>query len=161
MLEVGAGTGTNVPLIAERVGASGWIVGLDISRAMLRRCDEKLRRQGRKAALIEAEAAHLPFAPDAFDAVLHHGGFAEFGNKRGAIDEMVRVAKPHARIVICDAALPTDHRLSLASRLLLRLQPDYRRPPPMDLLPPDATDAALSWFHAGAWYLIEFSKPER
>ena len=159
VLEVSVGTGTNLPLIAEQVGPEGRIVGLDISAAMLRRCRRKLRRQGLSADLTEGEAAHLPFTDQAFDAVFHHGGIAEFGDKRGAIEEMVRVAGSGATVVICDAGLPTDGRLPLASRFLLKLQPLYSQPPPVDLIPATARDVRVSWFHGGAWYMIEFEKP--
>ena len=72
VLEVSVGTGTNLPLIADRIGSQGRIVGLDISREMLRRCAAKLRRVGLSADLVEGEAAHLPFPDNAFDAVFHH-----------------------------------------------------------------------------------------
>ena len=159
LLEVSVGTGTNLPLIAEQVGPNGRLVGVDISAAMLRRCRQKLRRQGLSADLTEGEAAHLPFTDQAFDAVLHHGGIAEFGDRRAAIEEMARVARHGAKVVICDLGVPSDRQLSLVNRLLLKAQPGYAKPPPTDLLPPAASDVNLSWFHGGAWYMIEFVIP--
>ena len=158
VLEVSAGTGSNLSLIAEEVGPAGRMVGLDISPAMLSRCRRKLRGRGLQADLVKGEAAHLPFRDGGLDAVFHHGGIAEFGDRQGAIAEMVRVARPGARVVICDPGLPTDRKLSLASRLLLRLQPIYAQPPPADLIPPTARDVRVSWFHGGAWYMIECEK---
>ena len=158
VLEVSAGTGSNLSLIAEEVGPAGRMVGLDISPAMLARCRRKLGGRGLQADLVEGEAAHLPFRDGGLDAVFHHGGIAEFGDKKGAIAEMVRVARPGARVVICDPGLPTDRKLSLASRLLLRMQPIYSQPPPVDLIPPAARDVQVNWFHGGAWYMIEFEK---
>ena len=159
VLEVSVGTGTNVPLMAERLGPEGRAIGLDISRNMLAQCLQKLERQAVRADLIEGEAAHLLFADASFDAVFHHGGIAEFGDKQGAIDEMMRVARPKARIVICDAGLPVDRRLPLMSRLLLKLQPEYEQPPPLDLIPARAQDVHVDWFHGGGWYLIVFENP--
>lgn len=141
------------------MGGDSRIVGLDISPAMLRRCRDKLRANDVEAELVLGEAAHLPFREGACDAVFHHGGIAEFGDRKGAIDEMARVARPGGRVVICDPGTPTDRTLSLASRLLLRFQPEYDRPPPVDLLPEDAKDVRLSWIHGGGWYVIEFVKP--
>lgn len=158
VLEVSVGTGTNLVLIAEYIGLKGRIVGLDISRGMLRRCAEKLARRELRTGLVEGEAAHLPFKAGSFDAVLHHGGFAEFGDQRGALAEMMRVARPGARIVVCDAGTPTDRPLSLVNRLLLKMQPVYDQPPPVGLVPPGASDVRLSWFHSGGWYMIEFGK---
>jgi ubiquinone/menaquinone biosynthesis C-methylase UbiE len=159
VLEVSVGTGTNVPLIAERLGTGDRVVGLDISRQMLRACREKLQARGIQAALVEGEAAHLPFADGAFDAVLHHGGFAEFGDKKGAVEEMMRVARPGAKIVICDPGIDPDRKQPIMSRLMLRMQPAYAHSPPLDVIPPAASGVQVSWFHGRAWYLIEFAKP--
>lgn len=159
VLEVSVGTGSNLPLIAEHLGADGRMVGLDISPAMLARCRDKLRSQRVEADLVEGEAAHLPFADDAFDAVFHHGGIAEFGDRRGAIEEMMRVARPGGKIVICDVGVPADGKLSLTNRLLLRFQPAYDKPPPIDLVPAAARDVRLTWYRGGGWYMIEFISP--
>ena len=157
VLEVSVGTGTNLPLIAERT-PNVHIVGLDISRGMLGVCQRKIRGVV-SAALVEGEAAHLPFADGKFDAVLHHGGFAEFGNKRGALAEMMRVVKPAGKVVVCDAGIPEDRQISLVNRLILFAQPEYKVPPPMDLLPAGAQDVRLSWYFRGGWYIIEFYRP--
>lgn len=159
VLEVSVGTGSNLPLMAEHLGADGRMVGLDISPAMLGRCRSKLRAHRVKADLVEGEAAHLPFADDAFDAVFHHGGIAEFGDRRGAIKEMMRVARPGGRVVICDVGVPADGKLSLINRLLIRFQPAYDKPPPIDLVPERAQDVRLSWYRGGGWYMIEMTKP--
>jgi len=156
VLEVSAGTGTNLALLRESAPDAP-MAGLDISRSMLLRCREKLRRSGASAALVEADAAHVPFQSGVFDAVFHHGGFAEFGDRRGALMEMSRVARSGARIVICDVGVPADRKLPLMSRLLLFTQPVYRQPPPLDLLPPEARDVQLTWIGGGGWYLIDFS----
>jgi ubiquinone/menaquinone biosynthesis C-methylase UbiE len=159
VLEVCVGTGTNLPLIAKHTGLSGSIVGLDISRGMLGVCERKVQKQGVEAQLIEGEAGHLPFEDAAFDAVLHHGGIAEFGDKQSAIDEMFRVVRPGGRVVICDVGLHEDGSTPLMNRFLLRVQPEYACPPPMNLLPPSARDVRLGWFFRGSWYMIELTKP--
>lgn len=158
VLEVSVGTGSNLPLVAEGVGLSGRLVGLDISIGMLRQCQKKLRRRRLRVELVEGEAAHLPFADGLFDGVLHFGGINEFGDKKTAIDEMMRVAKPGARIVISDEGLPLDRRVSLRHRLLLRLNPLYAHQPPMQLIPPQAKDVHLTWFRGDGCYLIDFAK---
>ena len=156
VLEVCIGTGTNVTLLRKALGGEGTIVGLDISRAMLRRCRAKVAAGGPRASLIEGDAVRLPFREGVFDAVFHHGGIAEFGDKRGAMAEMTRVAKVGARIVICDVGVPTDRRLSLVNRLLLRTQPAYDAPPPVDLLPPSARHVTVQWIARDSWYVIDF-----
>ena len=160
VLEVSVGTGANLPLMARHLGPAGRPIGLDISRAMLDMCRRKVRRHALAFDLIEGEAAHLPFAGQVFDAVFHHGGIAEFGDKKRAIEEMMRVARPGAKIVICDPGVPPDRRLPLVSRLLLRLNPPgYAQEPPLDSIPPQARNVHLTWFRGDAWYLIDFVNP--
>jgi ubiquinone/menaquinone biosynthesis C-methylase UbiE len=159
VLEVSVGTGSNLPLMAGHLGAGDRVVGLDISPAMLSRCRHKLRSHRVQADLVEGEAAHLPFADDAFDVVFHHGGIAEFGDRRSAIEEMMRVARPGARVAICDVGVPADGTLSLMNRLLIHFQPAYDKPPPIDLVPAAARDVRLTWYRGGGWYMIEFISP--
>lgn len=158
VLEVCVGTGTNLPLIAERT-ADVRIVGIDISRGMLGVCQRKIRGKV-VAGLVEGEAAHLPFSEGAFDAVFHHGGLAEFGDKRGALAEMMRVVKPGGKAVVCDSGIPEDGRISLVNRVILASQPEYKVPPPMGLLPAEAQNTKLSWYFRGGWYMIEFNRPD-
>ncbi len=156
VLEVSSGTGTNLLLMRESL-ADGLLVGLDLSRPMLIRSRERLSANAGSVPLVEGEAGYLPFRDGAFDAVFHHGGFAEFGDRAGALAEMTRVARTGGRIVICDVGVPTDRPLPLMSRLLLRAQPEYDKPPPVDLLPTGLRDMRLSWIGGGSWYLIDFT----
>jgi Methylase involved in ubiquinone/menaquinone biosynthesis len=154
VLEVSVGTGTNLPLMAAETAAKARLVGLDISRAMLDICRAKSTRLGIATTLVEGEAAHLPFADSSFDAVLHHGGLAEFGDKGSAIAEMFRVVRSGGRVVICDVGVPEEGHVSLVNRLLLLIQPEYNQQPPMHLVPPSARDVRLRWYFRGAWYMI-------
>jgi len=135
------------------------MVGLDLSPGMLAVCRRKMEKYHLYAHLVEGEALHLPFADDSFDAVLHHGGLAEFPDRKASIGEMFRVVRPSGRVVICDVGVPADGQISLVNRLLLLTQPEYRQAPPVELIPPEAKGVHLSWFSRGAWYMIEFEKP--
>lgn len=159
LLEVSAGTGGNLSLAAGRLGREGRMVGLDISIGMLRRCQRKLAGSIPGVDLVGGDAAHLPFADGAFDAVLHFGAISLFSDKKTALAEMVRVARPGARVVIGDVGLPPRKRGSLRRRLILRVNPRYGHKPPTELIPADAKDLHLSWFMADTCYLIDFVKP--
>jgi ubiquinone/menaquinone biosynthesis C-methylase UbiE len=157
-LEVSCGTGTNLPLIRDRIGYEGRVVGLDISGGMLQRCRKKVRGRTARPDLVLGDASLLPFRDASFDAVLHHGGLAEFPDKRGALAEMARVVKSGAKVVVCDAGLPADRPARWINRLLLKLQTEYAAPPPIELLPAQARDVRVSWFRGDGWYMIEFVK---
>ncbi|OGO52941.1 MAG: hypothetical protein A2148_06775 [Chloroflexi bacterium RBG_16_68_14] len=156
VLEVGVGTGENLPLLAESVGATGRPVGLDISTAMLRRCRQKLDRDGVRADLIEGEATNLPFADDEFDAVLNFGSFNGLDNRERALEEMMRVAKPGAKIVIADEGMAKERRNTFRGKLFLRFDPWLGLEPPLELLPPNVRDLHITWFRADYWYLVDF-----
>ena len=160
VLEVSVGTGSNLPLAAEAVGPTGRLVGLDISIGMLRQCQRKIARHGLSSDLIEGEAAQLPLADNAFDAVLHFGAISYFSDqdKKMAIDEMVRVARAGARIVVADVGQHPDKRRSLPSRLRLWVNPRHADRPPMGLLPTNAKELNLTWFRRDTCYLIDFVK---
>ena len=156
VLEVSCGTGTNLPLLRAAVGDKGLVAGLDVSAGMLRRCDRKLRRESDYAWLLMGDATRLPFNEGSFDAVFHHGGIAEFPNKRAALAEMARVVRPGGKVVVCDPGLPPDRPARWINRQLLKLQPAYAAPPPVRLLPKTAQAVQVSWFRGDAWYMIEF-----
>ena len=101
VLEVSVGSGPNLPYLLDRPDV-GEVHGLDISIGQLRRCRALVRRRGWSVPLYLGTAEALPFADNAFDAVLHVGGINFFNDKARAIAEMVRVAKPGAHVVIVD-----------------------------------------------------------
>jgi ubiquinone/menaquinone biosynthesis C-methylase UbiE len=159
LLEVSAGTGSNLSLAAGRLGREGRMAGLDISIGMLRQCQRKLAGSIPGVDLVGGDAAHLPFADGAFDAVLHFGAISMFSDKKTAVAEMVRVATAGAREVFGVVVLPPHKRGSLRRRLFLRVNHRYGQAPPTQFIPADATDLHLSWFMAGTCYLIDFVKP--
>ncbi len=159
VLEVSVGTGSNLLLMAGQVGPKGQLVGLDISPGMLEQSRRKLVRQGLTPLLVEGDAVHLPFASESFDAVLHFGSFNTFSNRQLAASEMLRVAKPGARIVISAEGLRPDRRSTWMGRLMVRVNPLYQFHPPIEFLPPEVQDLNLIWYRGALCYLVDFSKP--
>jgi len=97
------GTGLDLPFLAEQVALDSLdFIGLDLSMEMLRKCQLKIRRYAPSALLVQANAEKLPLANGIFDVVLHVGGINQFDRPADAVKEMVRVAKPGARIFIAD-----------------------------------------------------------
>lgn len=98
ILEVSVGTGANLRYLP----SDATCFGLDLSWGMLRKCRKNLRKWKRAAELFHGEAEHLPFRDGVFDVVFHVGGINFFNDKAGAIQEMIRVARPGTKIVIVD-----------------------------------------------------------
>jgi ubiquinone/menaquinone biosynthesis C-methylase UbiE len=69
---------------------------------MLKRCRKRLGPQAATVLLVQANAERLPFGDRVFDVVLHVGGINFFDQPAVAVREMLRVAKPGARILVAD-----------------------------------------------------------
>lgn len=60
VLDVACGTGRNFPLILEKIGPTGKLVGVDYTSDMLVRAKERVEREGWKnVELIQADAARI------------------------------------------------------------------------------------------------------
>ncbi len=140
ILEVGVGTGANLPRVRAALppGADVRLWGLDLSAGMIGR----LRASGRATdvRLLIGDAHHLPFAPQHFDRVFHVGGINGFGDARRALAEMARVARPGTPIVVCDEQLDPSRDHSWFHRLAFQAVTFYDDDPraPTHLLPPGA-----------------------
>jgi ubiquinone/menaquinone biosynthesis C-methylase UbiE/uncharacterized protein YbaR (Trm112 family) len=160
VLEVSIGPGVNLPYLVNRTDV-GEIFGLDISLGQLKRCRAYTRRNGWQANLALGNAEQLPFKDETFSSVFHIGGINFFSDKRQAIEEMVRVAKPGSRMLISDE---TEKGARGYERVLPGFKnsfSDGREPvlPPVELLPPGMQEVQLFDVWKGWFYCIEFRKP--
>jgi len=159
VLEVSVGSGANLPMIAEGLEGRGCIVALDISRGMLEVARRRAAELDVRVDFLLANASHLPFADSAFDAVLHIGGINEFGERRRAFEQMVRVAKPGARIVVADESIPLWHRGTARARRLIAHNKLYLHEPPFEEVPWDKIESFhLDWVGNEVYYVFGFRK---
>jgi demethylmenaquinone methyltransferase/2-methoxy-6-polyprenyl-1,4-benzoquinol methylase len=100
VLDLAAGTGTSsLPLAA----AGARVVPCDFSLGMLT-VGKRLRPH---LAFTAGDAARLPFADAAFDAVTISFGLRNVVEPRAALTEMLRVTRPGGRLVVCEFSHPT------------------------------------------------------
>jgi SAM-dependent methyltransferase len=160
ILEVSIGPGVNLPYLVGRPDV-GEIFGLDISQGQLNRCREYIAHKGWNIQLQLGNAEQLPYQDNSFDGVFHIGGINFFNNKKKAIEEMIRVAKPGRRILICDenekGAQAYERFLPSFKRVAGKQRPAVV--PPVDLLPPEMEEVRLFEVWKGWMYCIEFRKP--
>jgi ubiquinone/menaquinone biosynthesis C-methylase UbiE/uncharacterized protein YbaR (Trm112 family) len=145
ILEVGVGTGANLPLIERDLprGADVEIWGLDLSRGMLAQCRRRLASDpSGRVRLLLGDAHALPFRDGTFDRVFHVGGIATYRDQRRALSEMARVARRGTPIVVVDERLDPTRLHCLYFRLMFRALTFYDPAPaaPVVHLSPDATD---------------------
>lgn len=158
VLDVATGTGRNLPYIAKIIGKKGKIFAMDISMGMLAYAKMKIKKKKINVELQRANASYLPYKDNIFDAVFHVGGINTFGEKRRAIEEMIRVAKPGAKIVIVDEGLAPGKEKTFIGKKLIKMNTLYLSKPPIDLVPKNVKDLHVSWVLFGTFYLMEFRK---
>jgi SAM-dependent methyltransferase len=97
-LDVAAGPGTVTRILAERVGPTGRVVGLDLSPAMLEIARAKpVDAQSAPIEWLEGPAAPLPLPDSSMDLVVCQQGLQFFPDKVAALAEMRRVLRPGRR----------------------------------------------------------------
>jgi ubiquinone/menaquinone biosynthesis C-methylase UbiE/uncharacterized protein YbaR (Trm112 family) len=160
VLEVSIGPGVNLPYLLTSPDV-GEVYGLDISVGQLNRCNALIRRKGWSVELFLGNGEQLPFSDKAFDSVFHIGGINFFSDKKKAIDEMIRVAKPGTKIIICDE---NESGAQWYEKFLPGFKRTFRGQreavmAPVDLIPKTMLDIQLENIWNGFFYCLEFRKP--
>ena len=97
VLEVGVGTGLNLPLYPSHCR----VTGVDISEQMLRRARERVQALGLSHVSLEVmDASNLEFPNDSFDHVVATYVISAVPDPEKTLMEMRRVCKPSGHLVI-------------------------------------------------------------
>ncbi|MFL5004814.1 MAG: class I SAM-dependent methyltransferase [Microvirga sp.] len=119
-LDVACGPGSVVVAFAARVRQA---VGLDATEAMLEQAHGLAARTGAgNVAWHRGDAYALPFADAAFDIVSCRFAFHHLQEPARAFAEMVRVARPGGRVVLCDAYCSDDPAKAAAFNAMERFR---------------------------------------
>ncbi|WP_440991208.1 class I SAM-dependent methyltransferase [Haloarchaeobius baliensis] len=141
VVEMGCGTGANLPYLREQVGPEGTVVGVDYTRGMLDRAGELVDRKGwENVHLVHGDATAPPVAGPV-DGVLATFVSGMLTDPATAVDGWCDLA-PDGTVVLVDMALSDDPRAAPVNTLFraltvlstpptLRLRYD---PPPHELL---------------------------
>jgi len=107
VLEVGVGSGRNLPYLLDAVGPGGSVTGVDLSAGMLAEARKLLDRRGAtNVELIEANAATVEYDRD-FDAVLFSLSYSAMlaDVRPPALDRAWERLRPGGRLVILDGGI--------------------------------------------------------
>jgi ubiquinone/menaquinone biosynthesis C-methylase UbiE len=99
VLDVGCGCGQSTLQLAARVGASGAVLGVDISRPMLERARDRAVAAGVRNARFEmADAQTFAFEPEAFDVAFSRFGVMFFADPGAAFANLRRALRIGGRL---------------------------------------------------------------
>ena len=98
VVEMGCGTGANVPHLRERVGPSGRVVGIDLTREMLAQASAHDERVGPTVDYVQADATRPPLT-DA-DAVLATFVVGMFERPGAAVDRWCDLVGSGGRVAL-------------------------------------------------------------
>jgi SAM-dependent methyltransferase len=131
ILDIGCGTGQTTLELAAAVGASGKVLGFDISPACL--AIARKRAAAPQTEFILGDAQSFAFPPKSFDAAFSRFGVMFFADPVAAFANIRKALKPGGRLVfVCWRDPKEVDLLSLPFRVVKDLLPE--QPPPV----PDA-----------------------
>ena len=100
VLDIASGRGAVLFPAAERVGAGGEVVGIDLADAMALATSEEAASRGLKARVSVMDAEELTFQDASFDFVTCGFGIMFFPDQDRGLAQMRRVLKPGGRLAI-------------------------------------------------------------
>jgi demethylmenaquinone methyltransferase/2-methoxy-6-polyprenyl-1,4-benzoquinol methylase len=107
IIEIGCGTGMNFPLLEERLGPGGRIIGVDMSEAMLKRAQGRIENAGwENVELVCASAADYRF-PEGVDGIIATGVLTYEPDYDGVIERGTRALSSGKRWVVFDYKMPS------------------------------------------------------
>jgi SAM-dependent methyltransferase len=101
VLDVACGSGEPSISIAERLGSTGQVIGIDMAGAPLEVARERACKRGlANVEYMQGDVHALPFADAHFDRVTSRLGVMFFADLPKALRELLRVLKPGGRVAL-------------------------------------------------------------
>lgn len=106
VVDLGCGTGLSFPLIQDRIGPEGRLIGVDLTLAMLDQARKRVERHGwRNVELVQADASMYKL-PEGVDGVVSVGLFGYLSDYDEVIRRAAQALSPGGRLVILDGKVP-------------------------------------------------------
>ena len=131
IIDVGCGCGAVAIALAEKVGPTGRVLGIDISAPMLGRA-RQMAPAGAPVDFVLADATVYPFEPASFDLLVSRFGVMFFAEPAPSFANMRKAMRPAGRLTFACWREPRDNPFFMAP-----LQAVYKHVPKLPPLAPD------------------------
>jgi demethylmenaquinone methyltransferase/2-methoxy-6-polyprenyl-1,4-benzoquinol methylase len=163
VVELGCGTGRNLPFLRAAVGPRGKVYGIDLSAGMLARAAQLRDRHGwDNVELIQVDAAEF-VAPEPLDGVLFGLSYNTMPHHRLVLQNAWMQLRPGGRIVIMDAKAPEGIGRTLALRFGIWLMKHTLLGNPLiqpwKHLAAMADEFSMQEYLLGSYYICHGAKP--
>ena len=108
-LDLGSGAGADVLISARRVGASGRVIGLDMTDEMLALARANAAQAGvTNAEFVKGHIEDMPVAEGSVDVVISNCVINLSSDKAAVLAEVARVLRPGGRVAVSDVIADPD-----------------------------------------------------
>jgi SAM-dependent methyltransferase len=102
-VDLGSGRGNDVIRLAEEVGETGFVFGIDISDGMIAKAQANLEKfEVTNAKILKAELENLPMRDDSTHLIISNCTINHASDKPKVWSEVYRILKPGGRFVVSD-----------------------------------------------------------
>jgi ubiquinone/menaquinone biosynthesis C-methylase UbiE len=159
VVEIGCGTGANLPLLQEAVGPTGKIIGVDLTDAMLEQARQRVAQAGWKnAQLIQSDAENYAF-PEGIDGIISTYALTLSNDFEKVFASGAQALKTGKRWILLDFRAPTAWPRWLVRLGLLLMRPFGSRMHmvdrhPWEVFPKYLEKVTMRNFYLGIVYII-------
>jgi ubiquinone/menaquinone biosynthesis C-methylase UbiE len=131
VVDVGCGAGATTIALAQKIGPTGRVLGVDISAPMLARA-RQIAQAGMPIEFVLADATVYPFEPASFDLLASRFGVMFFAQPALSFANLRRALRPSGRLAFACWQEPRDNPFFMAP-----LQAVYKHVPKLPQLGPE------------------------
>ncbi|MFD1640634.1 class I SAM-dependent methyltransferase [Halohasta litorea] len=111
VVEMGCGTGANLPLLCQQVDPDGQVIGIDVSTGVLSVASDRVARNGwANVHVVRGDATEPPVEKGSADAVFASLVAGMVDDPAGMVDEWADLVGPGGRLGLLDLARSSDRR---------------------------------------------------
>ncbi|HEY7932318.1 MAG TPA: methyltransferase domain-containing protein, partial [Solirubrobacteraceae bacterium] len=162
VLEIGCGSGRNLPLLCEAVGGDGVVIGVDASEGMLAQARRLVARHALENVRLSCQDASELALDDRLDPALFSLSYSVLSDREPVLYKTWEALRPGGRLVVMDAGLP-DTRLgrllSPIGEAIATVLPGDPYSRPWDDLRALSENVDSERFQFGTYFICAISKP--